>query len=170
MNPLKLFWGWKPRKIECFRATNQSVKQLPILEKRKIQAEVLGPVFREMVEQVGSEKAASILKEAIRKAAIEEGKHFREKTDAYLSTMDQFVELMELWKAGGALEMEVLQQSDTRFDFNVNRCRYAEMYREMGLQEIGHLLSCNRDGSFCEGFDPKLKLVRKQTLMEGADC
>ena len=53
--------------------------QLPILEKRKIQAEVLGPVFREMVEQVGSEKAASILKEAIRKAAIEEGKHFREK-------------------------------------------------------------------------------------------
>ena len=61
MNPLRLFWDWKPRKIECFRAPNQSVKQLPILEKRKIQAEVLGPVFREMVEQVGSEKAASIL-------------------------------------------------------------------------------------------------------------
>ena len=81
------------------------MKQLPILEKRKIQAEVLGPVFREMVEQVGSEKAASILKEAIQKAAIEEGKHFSEKTDASLSTMDQFVELMELWKAGGALEM-----------------------------------------------------------------
>ena len=108
MNPLRLFWDWKPRKNECFRATNQSVKQLPILEKRKIQAEVLGPVFREMVEQVGSEKAASILKEAIRKAAIEEGKHFRAKADASLSTMDQFVELMELWKAGGALEMKVL--------------------------------------------------------------
>ena len=170
MNPLRLFWGWKPRKNECFRAPNQSVKPLPILEKRKIQAEVLGPVFREMVEQVGSEKAASILKEAIRMAAIEEGKHFRKKADASLSSMDQFVELMELWKAGGALEMEVLQQSDTLFDFNVNRCRYAEMYREMGLQEIGHLLSCNRDSSFCEGFDPNLKLVRKQTLMEGADC
>ena len=99
MNPLRLFWGWKPRKIECFRATNQSVKQLPILEKRKIQAEVLGPVFREMVEQVGSEKAASIFKEAIRKAAIEEGKHYREKADPSLSTIDHFVELMELWKA-----------------------------------------------------------------------
>ena len=170
MNPLRLFWGWKPRKIECFRATNQSVKQLPILEKRKIQAEVLGPVFREMVEQVGSEKAASILKEAIRKAAIEEGQHFLEKADASLSAMDQFVELMELWKAGGALEMEVLQQSDTRFDFNVNRCRYAEMYQEMGLQEIVHSLSCNRDGSLCEGFDSNLKLVRKKTMIEGAVC
>ena len=170
MNPLRLFWGWKPQKIECFKGTNHSVKQLPILEKRKLQAQVLGPVFREMVDPVGSEKAASILKEAIRKAAIEEGKHFREKADVSLSTMDQFVERMELWKAGGALEMEGLQQSDTHFDFNVNRCRYAEMYWEMGLQEIGHLLSCNRDGSFCEGFDPKLKLVRKQTLIEGVDC
>ena len=71
------------------------MKQLPILEKRKIQAEVLGPVFREMVEQVGSEKAASILKEAIRKAAIEEGKHFREKADASLSAIENFVALME---------------------------------------------------------------------------
>ena len=50
--------------------------------------------------------------------------------------MENFVELMELWNAGGALEMEVLQQSDTRFDFNVNRCRYAEMYREMGLRKL----------------------------------
>ena len=47
------------------------MKQLPILEKRKIQAEVLGPVFHEMVEQVRSEKTAFILKEAIRRAAIE---------------------------------------------------------------------------------------------------
>ncbi len=35
MNPLRLFWGWIPRKIECFKATKQSVKQPPILKKRK---------------------------------------------------------------------------------------------------------------------------------------
>jgi hypothetical protein len=29
-----------------------------------------------------------------------------------------------------------------------------------GLAEIGHLVSCNRDGAFCEGDDPKLKLER----------
>ena len=46
--------------------------------------------------------------------------------------------------------------------------RYAEMYRSMGLGEIGHLLSCQRDGSFCEGYDPKLKFARTQTLMQGA--
>ena len=66
--------------------------------------------------------------------------------------------------------MEVLKVSKTKFDFNVTRCRYAEMYREMGLENIGHLLSCNRDGTFCEGFDPNLKLIREQTLMAGASC
>jgi L-2-amino-thiazoline-4-carboxylic acid hydrolase len=52
--------------------------------------------------------------------------------------------------------------------FISTRCRYAEMYRAMGLAELGALLSCNRDGAFCEGYDPRLKLERTQTLMGGA--
>ena len=67
---------------------------------------------------------------------------------------------MPLWTKGGALEIEVKEQTDTSFTFNVVRCRYAETYKAMGLGEIGHLLSCNRDGAFCEGYDPKLKLER----------
>jgi L-2-amino-thiazoline-4-carboxylic acid hydrolase len=39
----------------------------------------------------------------------------------------------------------------------------------MGLGEIGHLLSCNRDGAFCEGYDPKLKLERTQTHHAGRE-
>ena len=143
-------------------------EELPILEKRRIQAEVLGPLFDEMVEKWGLNQASSILKDAIRKAAIQEGKYFREKSDSKTSIMENFIALYELWKANGALEMKVLHESKSQFDFNVTRCRYAEMYREMGLEKIGHLLSCNRDGTFCEGFEPNLKLVREQTLMEGA--
>ena len=46
----------------------------------------------------------------------------------------------------------------------------AEMYRAMGLGHIGHLLSCNRDFVFSEGYDPNLKLERPQTLMQGGSC
>jgi hypothetical protein len=42
------------------------------------------------------------------------------------------------------------------------------MYRAMGLGHIGHLLSCNRDGTFAEGFEPALTLGRTQTIMQGA--
>ena len=59
--------------------------------------------------------------------------------------MRAFIDTFERWTRGGALEIEVPEASDERFDFNVTRCRYAEMYREMGPGGIGHLLSCNRD-------------------------
>ena len=61
-----------------------------------------------------------------------------------------------------------MKATDTGFDFNVRRCRYAETYREMGLGAIGHLLSCNRDAAFCLGYDARMKLERTQTLMQGA--
>ena len=40
----------------------------------------------------------------------------------------------------------------------------------MGLADLGAVLSCNRDGAFREGYDPRLKLQRTQTLMGGADA
>lgn len=60
------------------------------------------------------------------------------------------------------------ERTEKSYVFDVVRCRYSEMYVEMGLGEIGHLLSCQRDGTFCQGYDPRLKLTRTQTIMQGA--
>lgn len=144
--------------------------ELPTLTKRKLQAEVIGPIFAEMVAEFGQEKAAEILDRAIRKAAINEGKAFAARAPGGKPSMEDFIKLFELWTTGGALEIDVLQATDKAFDFNVTRCRYAETYKEMGLGKIGHLLSCNRDGTFVEGYDPNITLERKQTIMEGAKC
>lgn len=84
------------------------------------------------------------------------------------TSLQTFVDAQELWTRGNALEVSVQEQSAERFAFHVTRCAYAEMYREMGLGHIGHLLSCQRDGTFCEGYDPSLKLKRTQTIMQGA--
>ena len=46
-----------------------------------------------------------------------------------------FADRQELWTRGGALETEVLEKNDTRYRFNVTRCKYAEMYRDMGLAD-----------------------------------
>ena len=84
--------------------------------------------------------------------------------------MADFIKLYELWMADGALEVKVLEASDTKFDFDVTRRKYAETYNEMGLGRIGHLMSCNRDGAFCEGYDANITLERKKTIMQGAPC
>jgi L-2-amino-thiazoline-4-carboxylic acid hydrolase len=144
--------------------------ELPTLTKRRLQAQVIGPIYAEMVAQIGEVKADEILDAAIRKAAIAEGKSFAEKAPGGITSMADFIKLYELWTADGALEMDVLEASDTTFNFNITRCKYAETYKEMGLGKIGHLLSCNRDGTFCEGYDARIKLDRAQTIMEGATC
>ncbi len=144
--------------------------ELPTLTKRRLQTQVIGPIYAEMVAHLGEVKAGEILDSAIKKAAIAEGQSFAAKAPGGVTSMTDFIKLYELWTADGALEMDVLEASDTTFNFNITRCKYAETYKEMGLGKIGHLLSCNRDGTFCEGYDSRITLDRKQTIMEGASC
>jgi valyl-tRNA synthetase len=45
-----------------------------------------------------------------------------------------------------------------------------EMYRDLGYQDLGAILSCGRDFEFPRGFNSRLKLTRTQTIMQGASC
>ena len=143
-------------------------------EKRKLQAEVAKSIFEEMKIELGEDKAKKILKNAIIKNAIDEGKKFRKIIDGQTknneSVIKKFTDVFELWKTGGALEIEEIKKNDDEYHFNVTRCKYAEMYNDMGLKDIGQLLSCNRDYNFSVGFDKNLILERKKTIMEGHSC
>ena len=140
---------------------------LSMLEKRTIEAEILKEVYLTLKESHGEDVAKKTIAESVRRSAIEQARAFAAAAPGGPS-LKAFQDVMPLWTKGGALEIEIKDQSADSFTFNVVRCRYAETYKAMGLGEIGHLLSCNRDGAFCEGYDPKLKLERTQTIMQGA--
>ena len=140
---------------------------LSMLEKRKIEAEILKEVYETLKASHGEAVAKATIAESVRRSAIEQARQFAAAAPGGPS-LKAFQDVMPLWTKGGALEIEVQEKTDTSFVFNVVRCRYAETYKAMGLGKIGHLLSCNRDGAFCEGYDPKLKLERSQTIMQGA--
>lgn len=67
------------------------------------------------------------------------------------------------------LEAQVLREDAKHLDFDVTRCQFVEMYRELGLGEIAAVLSCNRDGVFAQAFDGRITLDRAQTIADGAD-
>ena len=137
-----------------------------LLERREIEARTGAPLILAVMKEVGEERGLEILRGVITDLARDSGAAMaREFADA---TLPAFARGLERWKEGGALEIEMIEQTEDRLDFNVTRCRYAETYREMGLGDIGHLMSCNRDGTFCEGYDPNIQLERRQTIMAGA--
>ena len=142
--------------------------EIGILARRKIEAGIIGPIYDEMVREIGDARAQAILDRAVSKAAIAAGRSFAERTPGGTS-LETFQHLQSLWTQDDALEIEVLAATPEKFDYNVRRCRYAETYRAMGLGHIGHLLSCNRDGVFCQGYNPDIRMTRTQTLMGGAE-
>jgi hypothetical protein len=139
---------------------------LPILTQRRIEAAFAKGVYDEMTAELGEATAKRILANAVIKLAKQTAAQMASQEAT--PSLDSFRAILPRWTAEDALRMDVVKSTDSEFHFNVTRCRYAEMYRAMGLAELGAVLSCNRDGAFCEGYDPKLKLERTQTLMGGA--
>ena len=144
-----------------------STETMAMLERRRIEAKLLAHVYATVKEIHGKAAAEQVIGESVRRSAIEQGGEMARALGGKTS-LQTFIDAQEAWTRGGALAIDMQEASDKRFAFNVTRCEYARMYREMGLGEIGHLLSCQRDGTFCEGYDPRLKLKRTQTIMQGA--
>jgi L-2-amino-thiazoline-4-carboxylic acid hydrolase len=137
-----------------------------VLEQRRIEAGVIKPLVRAFEEELGHEKTMAILERVIKELARERGRQLaREAPD---TTLGGFASMKEPWLRGNALELQILEQGEERYAYNVTRCRYAEMYRELGLADLGFYLSCNRDATLIEGFNPELELTRTQTIMQGA--
>jgi hypothetical protein len=140
---------------------------LPILTQRRIEAAFAKGIYEEMQAELGAETARRILANAVIKLAKSTAAEMAQQAPGGPS-LDSFRAIQGRWTAEDALRTEVVKSTPTEYHFNVTRCRYAEMYRAMGLADLGAVLSCNRDGAFCEGYDPRLKLARSQTLMGGA--
>jgi hypothetical protein len=142
---------------------------MPMIEKRRIEAAILKHVYDTLKASHGVEVAQRTIAEAVKASSIEQAREFAAKVGGNTS-MRSFIDRHALWRTGGALDVAVKEETDTSYVFDVTRCRYAEMYREMGLGEIGHLLSCQRDATFGEGYDARIELTRTQTIMQGARC
>lgn len=139
---------------------------LTLLRQREIEAKIVGPLVRAFQQELGEERTLAILRGVIADLARESGAELARIVGE--ASLQAFAGSLGRWCEGGALEIEMLEQSDARLSFNVTRCRYAEMYRALGLADLGSSLSCQRDYSLVEGFNPTIHLTRTQTIMEGA--
>lgn len=146
---------------------SQSINDLGILARRRIEAEIIKPIYEILVREYGKERARAVIGEAVSGAAVDAGRQFAALENGP-ADLRSFAGLQHLWTKDDALRIDVLAADDRQFDYDVTRCRYAEMYRDMGLGEIGDLLSCNRDAAFIEGYAPEVKMTRTTTIMGGA--
>lgn len=138
-------------------------ERVGVLTRREVEARILRPFVTVLSARYGADEVKAMLSEVVEAAATEVG----EAMNRGDGSLEAFAEAWEPWFRGGALETEILELTPEHWSFNVTRCRYAELYRSLGMAELGATLSCNRDAALIKGFDPDVRLERTQTLMEG---
>jgi hypothetical protein len=141
-------------------------ERVGVLLRRQIEARVLAPIIEAFAAELGRDRTLEIVGRTIKEIARAQGRESAARAGG--NGVPELVARGAAWRKDDALHTVTLRQDEHAYDYNVTRCRYAEMYAEMGSPELGFLLSCNRDFAFGEGFNPDLELTRTQTLMQGA--
>ncbi|MFN0091685.1 MAG: L-2-amino-thiazoline-4-carboxylic acid hydrolase [Acidimicrobiales bacterium] len=142
-----------------------TVEDLPLLERRRIEAMVLVPVIRALQAEFGEEAVNRVVAEAIRGIA---------RAQAAAAPVETMVQLGRRIRGSGpivegSLTVEVVEDDEDRFGFDVTHCQFVEMYEALGAGDLGYVLSCNRDAAAYEAMAPGVRFTRTQTRMQGAD-
>jgi hypothetical protein len=137
-----------------------------VLTRREVEARLVAPLVEALGGEFGRDKVLRVIRNAVVEIARRQGADLPRAMGG--NSLRHFRDSLVHWTRDDALSIEVIEESGQAFGFNVTRCRYAEMYRDLCIPQLGPILSCSRDFALIEGFNPRIRLTRTQTLMEGA--
>lgn len=143
---------------------------ISMLDKVKIQAQVLVPVVRALRTELGRDKADALVKGALRDWSKRlfaeigndiEGSPYRKF--AAMNTALADVTMREV-------SFEMHRRDKQALEFDITSCRFAEFFRALGEPELGALLICHVDADIADAGGSEVSFSRTQTLMQGASC
>ena len=142
--------------------------RLSLLDKTRIQAQVLLPVLRALRVELGKEKADALVRQALRDwskqlfATVGESVEGspRRKWAAMQTALTEITER--------EVTFEIIRDDKEALEFDVTHCRFAEFFRALGEPELGELLVCATDFDIVAAGGSDVGLTRDQTLMQGA--
>jgi hypothetical protein len=118
--------------------------------------------------EIGEERVIELTKKQTEQRMREQAK----KDLARLGQSD-FKSYLSIFKDPRMLEsltMEVIEDTDTVFEIRVRDCLSAESFLPYKAGDIGYAAVCWGDYNWASDFNPKIKLIRDKTLMQGHDC
>ena len=142
-------------------------KDTPYMRWVKTQIDVLVPLLRHLRSELGEEKANDLVYPALRdymKKWVAEfaSNESNDPIENFSKTSEMLEETFE-----GDVEYDVLKDDDDSLELNVTRCRYAQIFHQLGEPELGAILVCEADDHIADLSAPAVKLSRANTIMKG---
>ncbi len=139
----------------------------PYMQWVKSQTDMLVPLLRHLRTELGEENANALVYPALRDYMKKWVSEFSSKEsgspiDNFFKTSESLEETYE-----GDVDYDILKHDDKNFDLNVTRCRFAQLFRQLGEPELGVILVCEVDNHIADLSAPSVKLSRPDTMMKG---
>src|ERR1700676_515505 len=142
--------------------------RLSLLDKTRIQAQVLVPVLQALRTELGKKKADAIAKQALRGwskqlfAAIGDGIEGGPRRK-WAALQAAWAEISE-----PHVTAEIRRHDKEAFEVDITQCQFAEFFRVLGEPDLGALLICEADFDVAAAGSSEVTLTRDQTIMQGA--
>ena len=119
-----------------------------------------------LVEELGEEKAIEILKKDTRKRALRQGENQAKTLQNNSFSAFKNIFKNPLWD--NVMTHKIVEDTEKAFEMKVTECLVYEVFKAADFAgKFGWACVCLGDYGTAEGFNPKIKLVRDKTLMEG---
>lgn len=130
------------------------------------------PVMQELLNTIGKEKFLSMLQEASSNAIAKSMTPFLKRFPKRdLATFANLMINNPNFK--NTLTFTVVKNTPEVFEINVTECLWATTAKKIRVPdaaEIGYASICFADYAMASTFNPKIKMVRDKTLMQGHKC
>ena len=121
-----------------------------------------------LVEELGREETIGLIKKLTERDLLKLGAKQAEKAEK--NDLNSYVEMFrgeEGFK--NTILKEIVEDTENAFELKVTKCIWAETFINLEAADIGFAHVCHGDYAWAEGFNPKIKLIRDKTLMQGHD-
>ena len=139
-----------------------------LLDKVRMQAQVLVPVLRALRVELGKDKADAIVAKALGDWSRQLFTDIAKGVEGSPRRKWAAVQRVFGEVSGREVEVETLRHDKEAMDLDVTRCRFAEFFRALGEPELGALLICAHDFDVVAVGEGAVSLDRAQTIMQGA--
>lgn len=127
------------------------------------------PLLQNLEKEIGKDKFIEMLKEvsseAARQNAQNQAKSLPKNDFAAFTAWSR--DLNRFWKH--VLTFDVVEDTDEAFEVKITECLWAKTFREMDAGDLGYATICHGDYAYAQGFNPKIRMIRTKTLMQGHD-
>jgi hypothetical protein len=127
---------------------------------------------RDFQKAVGEQRANDIMSKAAEERVVARVR--RRCADSPINSMADFAALMSSFhdnEMGKSTQtIEVLESTPRKYSFIVRECLWSKVYRDEDAGDLGYGLECATDFIFAKTCNPKLRLERRKTLMQGDPC